>query len=304
MSTKAGKKGHPTVPRTSPKCTLETIDDVHTYYEEKFKQYDEKFKLLEVKSQAQVDTLHKIIEKKDVVIQKLCEDIGDLKKSFDYMSKETADIKEKLDTSNTALKSKLQEAESEMKSVMEKTVDLEDRSRRSNLVFFNFKEASQGITEDCEDMVDNLLKSLNILGSEDIWIDRAHRLGRRKPENDTKPRPIIVKFSYYKQKEKIIKIGARFKDCPINVSEDFSKETLKYHAQLRNYGKDAKERLFVNNTQAIKHYKVTYRRLVLTYTTDKNKPTAPTFTKSFSLNDIQEKANWFIPLKHNERSNS
>ena len=83
MSTKAGKKGHPTVPRTSPKCSLQTIEDVQCYYEEKFKQYEEKFKLLEVRSQAQMDTLHKIIEKKDAAIQKLSEDIGDLKKSFD-----------------------------------------------------------------------------------------------------------------------------------------------------------------------------------------------------------------------------
>ena len=145
-------------------------------------------------------------------------------------------------------------------------------------------------------MVEDLLKSLNIFGSEDIWFDRAHRLGKRKPEHETKPRPIIVKFSYYKQKERIIKSGHKFKDCPINVSEDYSKDTLQLHKKLRGCGKDAKETLFNDNKLAIKHYKVTYRQLVLTYTTDKSKTDARTFTRYLTLKDITENpGTWFVP---------
>ena len=295
MSAKMGKKGQG--PRASPKLSLQTIEDVHNHYEEKFK-------LLETSFQAKLDTLHKIIDKKDEAIGKLNEDIGDLKRSLDFMSKETSEMKQQINMNNDTFKSKLQQTESNMENVRAKTVDLEDRSRRSNLVFFNFKEASRGATEDCEDIVESLLKSLNIFEGNDIWIDRAHRLGRRKAEHDTKPRPIIVKFSYYKQKEKIIKNGIKFKNCPINVSEDYSKETLQMHAKLRNYGKEAKEHSFIDNTKAIKYYKVTYRRLVLTYTTDKNKTDATTFVRYFSLKDIQENSNWFVPPTQNNNRNN
>ena len=212
------------------------------------------------------------------------------------MSKETSEIKEKIKDSNDMMKSKFHETESTVEKVREKTVDLEDRSRRSNLVFFNFKESSREATENCEKMVEDLLKQLNIFGNEDIWFDRAHRLGKRKPEHETKPRPIIVKFSYYKQKERIIKSGYKFKNCPINVSEDFSKETIQLHAKLRACGRDAKETLFSDEKLAIKYYKITYRQLLLTYTTDKSKTDARTFTRYLSLKDITENpGTWFVP---------
>ena len=63
MASKHGKKG-PQGPRASHKLAMETVEDVQNYYDEKFKQLEEKFKLLEVRSQAQVDTLQKVIEKK------------------------------------------------------------------------------------------------------------------------------------------------------------------------------------------------------------------------------------------------
>ena len=162
-------------------------------------------------------------------------------------------------------------------------------------MFFNFKEAEPNASEDCEKIIDDFLTSLNLLEGEDAWIDRAHRLGKRRPENNTKPRPIIVKFAYYKQKEKIIRSGQKLKACPINVSEDFSKETLAIHKELWKHGKDAKEFRYNDNLKAIKYFKITYRRLVLTYTTNKNSSTASTFTRSFSLDHIQQNQNWFVP---------
>ena len=176
-----------------------------------------------------------------------------------------------------------------------KTVDLEDRSRRCNLVFYNFTEAPPNVTENCERMVLNLLNALQIFdGEETVWIERAHRLGRRMPGN-VKPRPVIVCFSYYKQKQEIIKNGAQFKNSTINVSEDFSRETLEEHKKLCTYGANAKQ-TYTNDMKAIKHYKVTYRHLVLTYSVNKSDTNTATFVRSFTLRDItQNPGNWFIP---------
>ena len=144
-------------------------------------------------------------------------------------------------------------------------------------------------------MVVQLLRSLKILDGEDtIWIERAHRLGRRKPGID-KPRPVIVCFSYFKQKQEIIRNGAQFKNSSINVSKDFSREMLEEHRKLRTYGDNAKL-AYNNDMKAIKYYKVTYRRLVVTYTVNKSDPNAATFVRSFTLRDIaQNPGTWFIP---------
>ena len=296
MSTKAGKKG-PGQPRASPKMDFDNIEELQRHY-------DEKFKILEASVQAKVDTLHRILETKDEVIGKLHKEIGELKKGFDFMSTETAEIRKCVKDKTADLNQKIDSAENKIHSVKEKTVDLEDRSRRCNLIFFNFKEAGPNSSENCEDMVESCLKSLNIFGHEDIWIDRAHRLGKRRQEHNIKPRPIIVKFAYYKQKEKIINSGKKFRDCPINVSEDFSKETLQIHSQLYKHGKEAKESKYVDDTKAIKYFKVTYRRLIVTYTTNKHHNDAVTFVRSFSLKDIQENPNWYIPpQQQNQRQN-
>ena len=109
----------------------------------------------------------------------------------------------------------------EMKS---KTTDLEDCSRRSNLLFYNVTEVANGVNEYCEQNIVNILDSLHIFPPDDneVWIDRAHRHGRKSPENGTRPRPIIVKFTYLKQKKLIIASGNKFRHSHVNVIEDFS----------------------------------------------------------------------------------
>ena len=161
-------------------------------------------------------------------------------------------------------------------------------------MFYGFEEVPSNTNENCERLVLQLLDSLKIMDGETIWIERAHRLGKRDLHND-RPRPIIVCFSYFKQKQEIIKNGNRFKNCNINVSEDYSRETLEEHKKLRSLGKHAKEH-FRDNTKEIKHYKVTYKRLVLTYSTDKQNPSASTFIKTFTLRDTStDPDNWFVP---------
>ena len=271
------------------KC--DNIDDIHAYY-------DEKFNNLKLSFGAKLETLHKIIDKKDDIIGKLQNDVGELRQSLNYLSGETSDLKKYIDDKNEAINAKVEQTDGNVHHIKEKTVDLEDRSRRSNLVFFNFPEASRGVTEDCEDIVENCLMSLKVIDTKEIWFERAHRLGRRRPEHDTKPRPIIVKFTYYKQKEAIIKNASKFRNSHINVSEDYSRETLDVHRKLYQQGKAAKENLFSDPVKAIKYFKVGYRRLTLTYSTNKNDPAACVFTRSVSLNDIVGNAEWLVPPQH------
>ena len=78
---------------------------------------------------------------------------------------------------------------------------LESQSRRENLKFYGLDENRKETWEESENKVRNYIaEGLNIDES-DIKIERAHRLGGNKSGT----RPIIAKFSFYKDKEKILR---------------------------------------------------------------------------------------------------
>ena len=275
-----------------PSCTVQVPEEemnIHALYEEKFKMF-------QASVQGQLDTLHKILDKKDDAIAQLNKEIGELKQSYNFLSDELSNLKQSQKEHQTVMDKKCKDTNKLLYETKNKTTDLEDRSRRSNLVFFNIAEEAHDTNENCEEKIGKLLDSLNLAmpDNEATFIDRAHRLGKRTPECSSKPRPIIVKFTFYKQKQYILRNGYKFKNSPVNMSEDFSRETLDLHKKLYNYGKHAAN-VFQDPMKAIKQFKVTYRRLVITYCTNKNDPGSGKFVKSFDLEGIQSNAYWFKP---------
>lgn len=80
----------------------------------------------------------------------------------------------------------------------EKNEKLEAQSRRDNLKFYNMHGESQETWEQSENKIRTYLSEK--LGIDGCHIERAHRL----PSKST-PRPIIAKFSFFKDKEKVLK---------------------------------------------------------------------------------------------------
>ena len=278
---------------------ITSLEDIHAHYENKFEElhvhYEEKFKLMEISLTSKVDALYEVLKQKDDIIGKLNREIGELKKSFDFLSNETSDIKASHENTRKILEDKIESNGKHVNDIKTKTIDLEDRSRRDNLVFFNFPECSEETSEHCEKYIQDLISNLSILPEDEVlYIDRAHRLGRKTPECENKPRPIIAKFSYHKQKAEIIKNGFKFRNTAINVSEDYSRETLQEHKLLRNHGKNAAS-VFSDPIKSLVHYKVAYKRLLVTYSVNKNKHDAKKFVKSFTLDYIKNNPYWFKP---------
>ena len=81
----------------------------------------------------------------------------------------------------------------------------------------------------------------------------------------------------------------------MNMSEDYSRETLAIHKKLRATAKDAKDNLYNDPTKCIVRYHVTYRKVLITYAMDKNDKSSKTFSKSFSLDSIRDNVTWYIP---------
>ena len=72
--------------------------------------------------------------------------------------------------------------------VMEKLIELEDRSRCNNLRINGISEVSHETWEMCEDSVKDLIKTKLEINDE-IEIDRCHRMGKFKDKK--KPRSIV-----------------------------------------------------------------------------------------------------------------
>ena len=164
--------------------TIVSIEDIQAQYEEKLKKVEEKLKNVELSLGSQIETLFKVLKQKDDVIGQLNVQIGELKKSCDFLSNETADLKNNHQKSTKMFENKIETTGTFVQEIKSKTVDLEDRSRRDNLVFFNFQEIPDKTPDNCEQYINDLVYKLGILPDDEVlYVDRAHRLGRKTPEN-------------------------------------------------------------------------------------------------------------------------
>ena len=245
---------------------------------------------LKLEFDGKVEILTKLLSSKDKVIADLGIKLGTLSKISDevvqglgFITKETSDLKDNID----ATTGKVDTQAEEIAEVKEKARDLEDRSRRCNLVFYNVPE------EDNEKCDMTIFKELGRVGirlttdSADETFDRAHRLGSkakwdRNPNPSKRPRPIIVKCTYFRDKQLILTQAKQLKDSIMNVSEDYSKDTIEVHKQLITRAKDA-----MKQSPEIKSFKVLYRQISLRF-----EPTGKTpFQRVFRLD--QMKGDWF-----------
>ncbi|XP_075534317.1 uncharacterized protein LOC142568133 [Dermacentor variabilis] len=112
--------------------------------------------------------------------------------------------------------------------------ELEDRSRRDNLIFYGIPDVPAENWSESETKIRNCLTNLLQITLIDEAISRAHRLGTYAVN---KHRPIIVKFSSSKLKQKVFTERKKFKGSGISVSEDFCRATHLSQKKLIEFGK-------------------------------------------------------------------
>ncbi|KAH9379177.1 hypothetical protein HPB48_011826 [Haemaphysalis longicornis] len=121
--------------------------------------------------------------------------------------------------------------------LQEKSVDMEDRSRRLNLVFYGVDDTDQLEKWDqSEKLIQKICKDK--LGIQLKSVQRAHRIGRFTGKTK---RPIVVNFSSYKEKQDVLVNAKKFKGTNYSVSQDYSPETRSVRKHLWEYGKAKKE---------------------------------------------------------------
>ena len=151
---------------------------------------------------------------KDIAIVKQQSDtiLNDLKSALNdikVLSKENDDLK----IENQRLKNNLCIVNSELKQQADKLTQLELYTRRENLVFYGIRQDQE---ENCEKKVKGVLNNIMKLGDVDsIKFDRCHRLPGPKPQ------PIITRFNWYQDRERVWSAKSNLKATAISISEDF-----------------------------------------------------------------------------------
>ena len=177
--------------------------------------------------------------------------ISTLDQSAQFLSNAHDDLKGlklKVDTINSGVEL----TKNENKEVRDKLVDIESQNLKQNLVFFELEEASEnnegakggatgekgGATgstynENCVNKIlefcENQLKIEN--AKDKITLEKAYRLGKRK-NGAAKPRPIVVKFRKFEDREMIRSVSNRLKNTNYGISPQYPKEVLERRKKL------------------------------------------------------------------------
>jgi hypothetical protein len=176
-----------------------------------------------------------------------------LSNEYDMQAKDIKCSQDKINNLDQARKSldktvnMIQEQQAEIRA---KTLDNEFRSMRENLIFYGIPEtpettqpkqptSTSGLSQDepsiqtkssenqtCEELVKGFITTKLDIDSEHMLFDRAHRLGN--PKTAKLPRPIIVKFHYFKEREIVREASfqkkEKLKEIKCGVSAQIPKE--------------------------------------------------------------------------------
>lgn len=130
-------------------------------------------------------------------------------------------------------KDKLAGLEKSIAHLCHKINDLEDRSRRNNLLIFGVSETDGETPTVLYEKIDKLFRE--VLEVDVKTIERLHRVGRRVSHKD---RPVILKVYDYREKIDILRNCRKLKGTAFSVSEDFCDRTRDVRKKLWESAKD------------------------------------------------------------------
>ncbi|KAJ1104297.1 hypothetical protein NDU88_001709 [Pleurodeles waltl] len=125
----------------------------------------------------------------------ICADIAGFKDTADALDQCLTTVEDQMAT--------LPDQKIELRSLLAKVTDLEDRSRRDNIRLFGIPECKEG--SDTKAFLQSLLPDLfGIEFSPALEFQRAHRIGPPHKATSDKPRPIIACFLRYDQAQQVL----------------------------------------------------------------------------------------------------
>ena len=188
-------------------------------------------------------------------VKEIRRDVSDLRSRLEFSQVSISSIEAKLEAVNTQIATQAKSVEaygSNVGGLEDQMEYLENQSRRNNIRIIGVAEQENETWEKSEELVKGLVKEK--LGvTEELEIERAHRVGKKRGHNETRPdgssfgpRPIVAKFMSWKQREMVVTSARQKRPKGISFFPDLSKRTLQRRAdqiplmiQARKEGKDA-----------------------------------------------------------------
>ena len=152
-------------------------------------------------------------------------DLNNLKKTSGTMGNSIGTLKRTSDE----VKERVGKLEEVHTNLEESIVDLQCRSMRDNLLFFGLAEYRGENRENCTALINDFCETqfdIHDIGKD---IERAHRIGQRGGDS---PRPIVVKFSSFKMREKVRTQGRKLAGTTFRIQEQFPKKIQEERTRL------------------------------------------------------------------------
>ena len=147
-----------------------------------------------------------------ITMEEIKKEVTDLKSSVEHTDADLNDLSDRVD--------EIYDYQVDPEYVTNKLIDIEDRSRRSNLRIDGISESRNETWEECEEEIQRVFNEK--LCVKNVQIERAHRSKRNKGnKNSGKPRTIVCKLLNYKQKEEILRNIKKLKGSNIFINEGF-----------------------------------------------------------------------------------
>ena len=206
-------------------------------------------------------------------IKEIRRDVADLRSSLEFSQANISTIESKLDAANDKLVFQGNAVEAHVGNVgglQDKVEYLENQSRRNNVRIIGVEEGDDETWDKSEEVVKELVKKKLEL-SDDLQIERAHRVGRKRNHEETRPdgstygpRPIVAKFLSWKQREKVLSSARQKRPEGVSFFPDLSQRTLQRRADqipaLIQARKEGKEAYFILDKLIIKNRPIQRRR--------------------------------------------
>ena len=206
---------------------------------DQFSQLMNRFDVIE-KKLTQLDSIQNTVrtfsgrlDKLDTRVAKVEQTLNDVEKSREMDSSNIEDIQKKQNNIDAMLNNaKKLESEQKMlnKKVQKELIDIKSRSMRDNLLFFGIPEEQDERDIECVGKVLNMIEHECRIenASTIIKLHRAHRIGKY---NAQKTRPIVAKFAFYPERERV-RYCAKDLVYPKGISQQFPQEILEIRKRL------------------------------------------------------------------------
>ena len=184
----------------------------------------------------------------------------DNQKKIDELTTETNKRFDEVIAENKSLKCINDNLEKKIKQNIEQSNNSENYSRRNNIVVRGIVEAENETNEKCEEELRKFLCTKLKMSAETVdalRIERCHRMGgKKRGAAHQHKRPLIVRFSGYKDKSAVWSMRSQLTGRDYSISENFSRGTEFNRQKLYPMFKKAKhmnnyKRVFLNDDNLV-----------------------------------------------------